>query len=108
MIVYMRDGEFEWLNTDGDAAGWNGRCFYVAISNTKAWPPEAVHEEAGQGRVHGYLVKKILGVGHQDGCLLTLPPDDVYGGFAVRFGETKYNSLWLNRYGKGNDGDQAL
>jgi len=89
MIVYKIDNKCNWLNQGGKAKGWKGRSFYVAIQSTMDWPDEE-QKEAGEGRVHSYLVKNVLGQNHGDHNVAC-------AGFAFHNGELKYSSIWLNK-----------
>lgn len=109
MIVYKRGGKFTWTNNGGRANGQKGRFMYVAIQDTTKWPEGSIHKRWGQGRVHGYLLKDVLGLEqYADSSEPIHPEGDVYGGFAVRNGVCVFSSIWLNGNGEGSDGDKLL
>lgn len=107
-VIYAINGNFTWTNSCGDAAGRNGRSFYIIIKCTNYWPSEAFNIP-GQGIVHDYLIKNALGYDLSSSS-------DRYtvcgGGFACRAsGELRFNSVPLNSYdscGCESDGESAL
>lgn len=109
MIIYRRGGKYKWDNHAGKASGYRGRFLYVAIQNTKLWPENSIHERWGEGRVHGFLLKNVLGITQGEGSSKPeVPAGDIYGGFAIRQGVVKYSSVWLNSYQEGTDGSSTL
>ena len=89
--------------TAGKAKGYNGRSFYVAIQSTMDWP-QSEQNEVGNGRVHSYLIKNVLGQNHGDHNVCC-------GGFAFHDGKLKYSSWWLNsndQTGGKSDGGKNL
>ena len=100
MIVYSIDGKYSWRNNAGLAKGFNGRSFYVVIQCTDEWPDEQ-KKDAGQGRVHDYLIKNTFGFEFQQAVVCC-------GGFAILKGEKKYSSVWLNkRHQKNGESDDS-
>jgi len=85
VIMYHWHGSFTWFNPH---KGYRGRAFYVAILNTKTWPADAFRA-AGQGRVHDFIFKETFGESYTGNSASV-------GGFAVRNGEVKFSSIWLN------------
>ncbi|UJR34797.1 hypothetical protein I4U23_027578 [Adineta vaga] len=103
-IIYAIDGEYKWKNDSGGKAdGFKGRSFYLIIQCTDDWP-ESCLNDVGQGRVHDYLLKNVLGIDyHRDRIAC--------GGFSYVDGKLKYNSIWLNasdQEGAESNGDKML
>ena len=75
----------------------------MIIQCTDYWPSDVL-KEAGQGRVHDYLLKNVLGIDYNQGRIAC-------GGFSYHKGELKFSSVWLNsnnQIGAESDGDKML
>ncbi|CAF4199068.1 unnamed protein product [Adineta steineri] len=89
-IISSIDGKYEWKNeaVGGKANGFKGRSFYLIIQCTDDWP-ESCLKAAGEGRVHDYLLKNVLGINYDQDRIAC-------GGFAYFQGKLKFSSVWLN------------
>ncbi|CAF3471433.1 unnamed protein product [Rotaria socialis] len=103
-IIYSIDGKFKWENQEGGKAnGFKGRSFYIIIQCTDDWPVEHL-KAAGQGRVHDYLLKNVMGIEYDQDRIAC-------GGFAYVNGELRFSSVWLNgrsQTGAESDGNKML
>lgn len=87
----------------GKASGYKGRSFYIIIQCTDGWPEEHL-KAAGQGRVHDYLLRNVLGINFDQDRIAC-------GGFAYVNGQLKFSSIWLNsrdQSGVKSDGNKML
>ncbi len=128
-IIYAIDGKFTWKNhgkneifdssewdsvsndtflviyliEGGKANGYGGKSFYIIIQCTNEWPADC-RKAAGQGRVHDYLLKNVMGIEYDQDRIAC-------GGFAYVNGELKFSSIWLNGRNQTDaesDGDKML
>ena len=92
LIVYYKDGKFEWQQESCAAThNYRGKSFYVVIQDTAQWPAAREQRARGQGLVHDYILKHNIGINHDtEGYRVCC------GGFAIIQGEVKYSSVWLN------------
>lgn len=92
LIIYHTYGSYQWRQRQGQgvAGGHNGRAFYVLISCTDNWPPEAFGRAKGKGLVHDFLYRMYFNMEFtaKKSCC---------GGFSIQQGEIKYSSIWLNQ-----------
>ena len=58
IIIYASKGSFKWTK-DQTVTGWDGRFAYVMIKDTGKWI-ESEFNQAGQGRVHDAMFKKVM------------------------------------------------
>ena len=58
IIIYASKGSFKWTK-DQTVTGWDGRFAYVMIKDTGKWI-ESEFNEAGKGRVHDAMFKKVM------------------------------------------------
>lgn len=72
----------------GKDIGRRRKSFYIIIQCTDEWPKE-YYKEVGQGTVHDYLLKNVLGMDSDQKRIAC-------GGFAYLLGQLKFSSMWLN------------
>lgn len=87
----------------GRAYGSRGRGFYVIIQCTDDWPEE-YYRSTGQGTVHYYLLRNVMGI-EPDAARIAC------GGFAYLMGDLRFSSISLNstdQFGAESDGSKYL
>ena len=72
----------------GKAYGCRGSSFHIIIQCTNDWPDEC-YKPVGQGTVHDYLLKNVMGIESDQKRIAC-------GGFSYLFGELRFSSVWLN------------
>jgi len=90
IIVYAVDGKFQWTSASGDTKGHGGKTFYVGILDTAKYPAGELTRDVGQGRVHHYIIRKLLGREFSQDTVCC-------GGFAILKSTVHYSSVWLNQ-----------
>jgi len=84
------DGKFNWKSGGGDTKGHGGKTFYVGILDTSKYPTDELKRDVGQGRVHHYIIRKLLGREFSQDTVCC-------GGFAILKGTIHHSSVWLNQ-----------
>ena len=64
IVVYAIKDSFKWTEHQS-VTGYNGQFAYVMIKNTGQWKDNEF-KEAGQGRVHDAMFKKVMKGSHED------------------------------------------
>jgi hypothetical protein len=90
IIIYAVDGQFKWTSTSGDTKGHGGQTFYVGIIDTAKYPAGELSRDVGQGRVHHYVIRKLIGREYSQDTVCC-------GGFAILKGKMHFSSVWLNQ-----------
>lgn len=87
-IVYSVDKNFSWKNEDGILKNQKGRSLYFIVQCVDDWPREIL-QDAHNGSLQKYLIKKNFGIDPQSGRVCC-------SGFSYHEGQLKFNSQWLN------------